>query len=240
MRKIIIFLILLLSISTVGGVNEEGSRSLDGVDNTIQIANADLSTWYKGNKSQITIEYKVYINAVERNFMMSDYGSQMTNGIDTAVQGYSAFRSYFVGTTGGWTESTTQLYPGIWYHIAITYNGAIRIHYINGKNDSSEAETGTITGQSSNAYFHLGEYASLYANIRIDELRIWNYARTQAQIQSNMDKILADEEEGLEFYWRFDEPTGMPFDRSGNGNHATSITGTLAKNNCPIKRKIGD
>jgi len=44
---------------------------------------------------------------------------------------------------------------------------------------------------------------------RIDEIRIWNYPRTAAQIQANWNRTLAGGEPGLVAYWRFDEGSGQ-------------------------------
>jgi len=51
---------------------------------------------------------------------------------------------------------------------------------------------------------------------KIDEVRIWNVARSPAEIQTYFDRSLHGSESGLVAYWRFDE---------GNGNIATDFTG---------------
>ena len=53
----------------------------------------------------------------------------------------------------------------------------------------------------------------------IDEVRIWNIARTQRQIQATMNTTLAGQEEGLVGYWNFDDGTAK--DLSPNGNDGT-------------------
>ena len=50
-------------------------------------------------------------------------------------------------------------------------------------------------------------------NGKIDEVRIWNIARSQSQIQNTMNTILTSEyysspDSGLAGYWRLDEGTG--------------------------------
>ncbi len=56
----------------------------------------------------------------------------------------------------------------------------------------------------------------------IDEVRIWNYARSQTEIRRDMCRRLTGNEPGLVGYWRFDECSGnIAFDASGNGNHGT-------------------
>jgi hypothetical protein len=53
----------------------------------------------------------------------------------------------------------------------------------------------------------------------IDEVRVWNTARTQAQIQANMNRTLTGNEPGLVGYWRLDDGSGQAIlDSSLRGN----------------------
>ncbi|MEM9338638.1 MAG: Ig-like domain-containing protein, partial [Bacteroidota bacterium] len=55
----------------------------------------------------------------------------------------------------------------------------------------------------------------------LDELRIWNIARTPAQIKENMDTVLTGSEDRLIGYWQFDEDDADPIrDNSINDNNA--------------------
>ncbi len=63
----------------------------------------------------------------------------------------------------------------------------------------------------------ISEHAS-FAGL-IDEVRIWNIARTEKQIRSDMNKQLNGDEAGLVGYWKFDEETqGRISDGSLNKN----------------------
>ena len=58
----------------------------------------------------------------------------------------------------------------------------------------------------------------------IDEVRIWNVARTEAEIRSDMNSQLKGNESGLVAYWKFDEATdGIVRDASGNKNNGKLI-----------------
>lgn len=53
----------------------------------------------------------------------------------------------------------------------------------------------------------------------IDEVRLWNIARQQYEIQCDMHRVLRGDEEGLVGYWRFDEARGqIARDSSPYGN----------------------
>jgi hypothetical protein len=55
---------------------------------------------------------------------------------------------------------------------------------------------------------------------RIDEVRIWNVARTRMEIKADMYRGLAGDEPGLAAYWPFDEGSGdQVFDQSANGRN---------------------
>ncbi|MYB64334.1 tetratricopeptide repeat protein [Candidatus Poribacteria bacterium] len=59
---------------------------------------------------------------------------------------------------------------------------------------------------------------------QIDEVRIWNIARTQEQIRADMNTQLNGDEEGLSGYWKFDqEKNGLIFDTTPNKNHGKRI-----------------
>jgi hypothetical protein len=51
----------------------------------------------------------------------------------------------------------------------------------------------------------------------IDEIRIWNVARTPEQLRAAMNERLSGKEPGLVAYWPFDD--GTPRDLTGNGNN---------------------
>ena len=53
---------------------------------------------------------------------------------------------------------------------------------------------------------------------QIDEVRIWNTARTEAEIKHTMHLTLSGEELGLVGYWRFDNVSKMVTDSSSYGN----------------------
>ncbi len=90
------------------------------------------------------------------------------------------------GGTFGEVYGTTTLPPGAWTHLAVTYDGATLRLYVNGTQVSSVARTGPIA-TSTNPLQIGGDslYGQFFAGV-IDEVRIYNVARTPSQIQSDM------------------------------------------------------
>ena len=71
-------------------------------------------------------------------------------------------------------------------------------------------------------------------NWTVDEVSVWNTARTPAQIQSDMYNAHAGTEEGLLVYWKANAGTGtVLYDHTGNANHAT-INGATWSTETPI------
>jgi PKD repeat protein len=132
------------------------------------------------------------------------------------------------------TESRTNTLPGsislhAWQHVAVTYSGAssdLRM-YINGNrqtlNEPDPISGPVMTHSSSKLVIGNNGARSRTFDGRIDDVRVWNTVRTEAELQSAMNDTLSGDEPGLVAYWRFDEGTGdQVSDRSPNGNNGTA------------------
>jgi hypothetical protein len=128
----------------------------------------------------------------------------------------------------GYIFSTTESVAGRWYHVTVTINeinqGAL---YVNG---TQQATFSTTTRPSKGALFSIGQEwdgsaTSQHFKGEIDEVRIWNVARTQAEIQADMCRPLVGDESGLVGLWHFDEPHDSQFrktyDATTNANDGT-------------------
>ena len=91
-----------------------------------------------------------------------------------------------IGTTDAVVYGTSPLPANTWTHLAETYDGTTLRLYVNGAVVSNVALTGTIA-TSANPLQIGGDsiYGQYFAGI-IDEVRLYNFALTQAQIQSDM------------------------------------------------------
>ncbi|UCE17852.1 MAG: T9SS type A sorting domain-containing protein, partial [Gemmatimonadota bacterium] len=113
-----------------------------------------------------------------------------------------------------------------WQHIAATYksSGGAEV-FINGEkqpttrrvySSGSVDEHEMIIGNSAN-------YGSAFHGV-IDEVRLWDIARTSDDIRSHMDSYLTGYEPGLVGYWQMNEGSGGTIeDRSGNGCNGTLV-----------------
>ena len=94
-----------------------------------------------------------------------------------------------------------------WYHAAATYDGASIKYYINGCLVNTIPATGNlittdlITGIGMQSQNPLATTENFKGNI--DEVRIWNIARTEQEIQLNMNFLLPTTQPGLLAYYKF-------------------------------------
>jgi carboxyl-terminal processing protease len=106
-----------------------------------------------------------------------------------------------------------------WYHLAGTYDGGAISAFVNGVRINSTRSSGQMYSDNSDLFigkgdpeFSFGEY---FHGV-LDEIRIWNVARSQEQIQAAMNTPLTGKEEGLVAYWNFDEGTAKDLSPHSN------------------------
>ena len=99
----------------------------------------------------------------------------------------------------------TQLVVGQWYHVAGTYDGTTMKLYKNGGLVGSLATSGGM--YATGATFNIGNSGEPMIG-KIDELRLWNVARTGAEIILYRNQELTLPQTGLHSYWRFNESSG--------------------------------
>ena len=132
----------------------------------------------------------------------------------------------FANTTPGWNWVSTgyTLPANQWTHIAISYDSGVVNTYFNGELVHSYNGSGSIGDQypALNELTFGGRQNASTQRFEglIDEVRVWNVARTGAQISTNYDQTLAGSESGLVGYWRFAEATGTTaLDLTANANN---------------------
>ncbi len=129
----------------------------------------------------------------------------------------------------------TPVTPNVWHHVAATYNGAAWQLFLDGV-----LETNLPAGQLprwdsiqhaalGSALTSVGTPAGYFAGV-MDEVRIWNYARSAAQVASNRTARIPAAP-GLVGRWSLDETNGsVALDSSGNGINGTLLGGPVWTN----------
>lgn len=111
---------------------------------------------------------------------------------------------------------------GKWYHLAGIYDGRAITLLVNGGRINSERVSGPMYIDQSDLFigkgdpeFSFGEYF----HGALDEIRIWNVARSQEEIQAAMNTTLTGKEKDLVAYWNFDDGTARDVSGHGNDGH---------------------
>ena len=203
--NISITLLPIVSTATIIGVfGQEYALEFDGTDDYAVVESYTFP-------SQITIEawYKPGIDQGDRG-IVGDYF--VPNGALLAQSGSDKGKviSFVINENTSIVRGTTATEPGTWYHIAGTYNEQEAKLYVNGILEGTVSKTGPVVTPSNRFLFGTYDLQTQHSlNGIIDEVRIWNYARSQAQIESAMYIQLQGTEAGLLNYWRLDEGTGQ-------------------------------
>ena len=152
-----------------------------------------------------------------------------------------AFQFGNIAGGGQWFYSNTGMSPNQWNHVAVSvgFSGTNPVlhFYLNGVADGIYTVPFTPNNSDNNPLFIARQGLTCTSNCgnnfdgALDEVRIWDKALTQAEIQANMDNSLIGNEADLVAYYTFNE--GMPEmnntalstvdDLSGNGHTGTLI-----------------
>lgn len=118
------------------------------------------------------------------------------------VSGRPTLRSYLKG--GASARNGGEIEPGRWTHIAVVFNGTQRLHYINGELAATFPESGPLPASGSELRIGSDVSWQFTPAGAIDEVRLWNVARTLSQIRDNMDNPITAPQGGLIAVWGFD------------------------------------
>jgi|GEM_PF-964127 len=178
----------------------------------------------------ITCEGWVYARSLQQweSFLnyCQDNGSN-ESGFDFAyVDGALRFRLTTVDMSGNdWNDNPGFDIPlNEWVHVAGTYDGSVIKMYVNGQLAQQENKTGVIDWEFKPVEMRIGGYIDdnelYYWDGRVDEVRVWNVARSEDEIRQGMCRRMTGNENGLVSYYRLDERTGTTvYDLSANLFH---------------------
>ncbi len=167
-----------------------------------------------------TDPFNAYRMSLQNQFGTPEIGLQVTEGTP--------------GSYHGALFPIDDSYLDRWLHIAGTFDGNVLKFYINGQlmvetYESFEAPT----TQSAIDQLIAGEG---FFEGYIDDVRLWNHARTQGQIINNAASAVGSTSGGLMGYWPMDDEMSdgngdvYTSDMTSNGNHLYINTGAFLAN----------
>ncbi len=201
---------------------QNNALTFDGSDDYVALPSS-LYTDNLSGKTALTIEY--WFKGTE---LLSAVRFQSGEGY--VVAGWSDPPQFIISTDGltnGVTIGTSgEIEDGNWHHIACvwksnTENGFQT--YVDGvlKNQRTSVNV-TLPTISSGAWLGSLPGNQEFLNGSLDEVRIWNTARTATEIRENMMRTLDGDESGLVAYYRLNEASGTTaYDAASNGYNGT-------------------
>ena len=197
----------------------------------------DLGTWF--NYQNFTVEMWVkagvtqvaYADIIDNNHNNTDYRSWVVQ------QNASATNSYLFSVNGSPSANVFfNLTSSTWQHLAFVKDVNSISVYIDGVIVGYSSYSGSINYDGSQ-FLRLGNWGSGGRNWNgsIDEVRIWNTARTASEIANNYNRSISPNSTGLVAYYSFDEGTGSTSaDLTLNGNTANLINNPVWTNGLPL------
>ncbi|HOE58871.1 MAG: T9SS type A sorting domain-containing protein [Bacteroidales bacterium] len=215
---------------TINGATWTASGALSGSKMALDFDGSDDQVQFQSNSpaynnTALTIEaWMKSTNAGENKELVSWGDASGSNIVEFKMdEGKLKFGINVSSAESVWGSQAIN--TGKWVHVAVVKDNSSVTLYVNGVVDA----TGTLTQSPSvnvmtiaNLYQN-GTYSTtnLFSGM-LDEVRIWNTARTKSQIRESMMKTLEGNEDGLIAYYRFDHYGGTTlYDISGHGKNGT-------------------
>jgi hypothetical protein len=204
--------------------NLSSALNFDGVDDFISASplylnsnTVTLSAWIKRNGAQDDWDGLIYSRTT---------GS--ASGLHIMGNGELRYNWDNLSDTYNWS-SGLMVPDNEWTFIALIIEPNQATLFVN---DTSAVNTLAHTEVALDGVLEIGRdwyQNARYFNGSIDEICIWNTARTPEQIMAEQHHILRGNETGLIAYWRFNIGSGtVAGDYANNGNHHATLNGNPA------------
>lgn len=119
----------------------------------------------------------------------------------------------FLSVTGATTLATGQ-----WRHVSASWNGAQGKILLDGVLDGSGSGIGTTRVSTISSFLVGGIFGSESFGGLLDQIRVWNIARTESDVLNDYQSILTGNEAGLVSLWRISSGGGQTaLDGTSNG-----------------------
>ena len=197
-------------------------------DGTNDFASIPVSSGLTSTKLTMEFWFKWNRSGTALDFITSRSGEEWEIHLGAGSNGIR-----FIPRTGVYIDTPADaIVPGQWTHLAVVYDPSVSLGkiYVNGADATGDNVIGSLPLATpllitSNA-LNLGRRqvtGDLNFSGEIDEFRVWNSARTQQQIQENMNRTLPDDYySDLVMYFQFNEGSGTSTSEIQSG-----LTGTL-------------
>ncbi len=216
----IIFLVWICFIfSSISLTSQNNIIDFDGVDDYMEIPNSPDINFDTNDDFTVEVWLRVPIgNQRDRDVGDNDVIEKWDQGsgsypfvirylnINAGIHYGKISAARYAAPQNPGILSTVTINDGLWHHIAFVKDGGTLYLYIDGVLDGSAPDTTTGSTQNNSSLFIARRGCCGFDNFwrgSMDELRIWNDARTVTEINNNMNLELTGSEPNLTAYYNF-------------------------------------
>ena len=216
LKSLLSIVFFFLSLLNAIGQNNTNALHFDGADDYIRV-----STTLPVSTANFTIELWVKPGSIDASYH-GIFGSQNSSGgrgpsLWVGPNGNLHCDSYSGGVRyDGLTSGNNFFTANTWTHVAWVKDATTYRVFKNGVQHSTSFSAPSNVDLV-NAFFDIGRVDNYFYGI-IDEVRIWNVARTQSQISSYKDKQINGSMTGLVASYHFNQGTA-----SGSNSGVTTL-----------------
>lgn len=169
--------------------------------------------------------YPILSGQSNETFIVETYSPNGFGGFVLRVSNYGTLKVYQIGHPSAsevFALGNVQLFNEQWNHVAMVYdksNSTLRA-VLNGTTDAQV--TCTSLTFNFNSEMHIGARGDdqhVWKKTRIDNVRIWDHAKNDAELNQNKNACFNGTEPGLLALYTFEGNTETVLDRTGNGNN---------------------
>ncbi len=241
-------------IASASGITQDDTSSQNfGMligDVSIDLGNLSSSLWFDGSGDYLVISPDSALDV--QNFTLEAWikGSYITNRAlfmrGNASGGNELYFGFDNATTlqaiidngdSAYFSGEVDFTDGEWHHVALVYDSAQISCYVDGAAYGDPITIAAILDFGNSQALIGADFDSFngglgnYYKGHIDDVRLWNVARTEAEINAGKDAGISSGSPGLVGYWTldvvsdsysqistgFDDPYGLSLDLSDNG-----------------------
>lgn len=226
MKRFLLSVLAVAALALPASAQRLSGNYLDLTSGSVQTAHAaDLNA------------YPLTVTAWVRTTGSAGFKEIVTKYVGASFNGYSVhlinghvYAWYFVSAGrsvygGGQGLDGGLINDGAWHHIAYTVDAAGGKLYVDGVLKNSLAWTGTPGATTTTTPLSIGRYLPPPPGPteQVDEVTVWNVARTAAEIDASRTATLVGNEPGLVAYYRCDELSGTAVIDADGGAHPGTI-----------------
>ncbi len=233
MKKTILFLLAFFLIQTAYSQNGGYALIFDGTDDYVSVPDHSSLDF-----TEFTAEMWIYkTNSGDIKLIGQAYPNSAGKGWSLGITSDNTVFAEAIHNSGNkeWTQINNGTIPtNEWTHVAMTWKRSDKlILYINGEKIEEKASDAWDIATTSLLIVGKAPWYNINENHfggYMDEIRLWNTVRTEAEIKANMYKELAGTETNLVAYYKMSNGSGTTLtDNQTSGTNNGAISGATWK-----------